>query len=1042
MTDSSMLKYQYGTILDQLILLQLHAESPDCPCSLQGTHPGELGEFCEPKHLRSIVALARETIAMEDDEAKVEYLENLVLEGSELLGKMERKLCGKEVDLGDYVTWARDKRKPLEAWCYSGFCDLAQVDEALMLEVAQMFRKKREPRWCYPVKETDKELGKLSRTLGTAKKRIAEIQRHLEMPINICRGQAEMFESATGVLDPYGSRCRNQETGLWAPSEECGFEPAGITTSALGMDGLTRYEFEFKLVPFDKLVVSHDPFTFAANPQYPQELQPRLRERAATKMQVEKIAANLEPEAVITDFHVIDRGTPIIGQDSVVEAGNGRVMGIIKAAADYPDKYTDYKNRLRERASDYGLSAKDVDAIENPILVRVRITDVDRTTFAQEANQAATIAPSAIENARTDAQKITQGMLQELKVGEDESLEDALRAPKNQVFAKRFLSTLPENVQASLVDAQGYLNRDGVHRMAMAIFVSAFQGDSGLRLAEKAFESVSMDVRNTVNAIARSLGPLAQAESLIRDGERDTALSIGDDLAQTINVYSAIKRNPSLTVEKYLAQEQIFARELTPFQENILVVLEEYKKSPKKLAGVFTAYAEGVISAPPPAQTALFPGAEITKEGLWDSAIITPEPPMLMEVIRMFEKLGDAKYGLIPAIKVEITRAEGLHSEVTGKPEVCTRDASFGIWSCADHILVKWSNTAPKEGGYDKCDFIVTWEDGETYKGRYDLKHHSIEYPDLAKHVYGFLIFHAGLKKPGHMSNEEYRNYLNTEPASSMIPQSQHFLQTYEIGSFNVIEQVTELAEIAKLFAPMKLLTKEIRDKLPPLYSQENVEDPIVQVKFFTPDSNWTWYATEFDPKQELFFGWVVGFEKELGYFSLKEMESARGPMGLAIERDKWFKPMPLSEVKKLHQHEGGELAQGVTSIKCGQVECYLNSKYLIGDVWAVGQCTSPEIELRRTGVIENGLFLLHCKTAKRVSPALGKARGELAQGTMAAIGSAAITGIGIGAGFKFIDWLVKKFKEEESAVSEEEQEELEAVDEALDKAEEVASGR
>ena len=43
----------------------------------------------------------------------------------------------------------------------------------------------------------------------------------------------------------------------------------------------------------------------------------------------------------------------------------------------------------------------------------------------------------------------------------------------------------------------------------------------------------------------------------------------------------------------------------------------------------------------------------------------------------------------------------------------------------------------------------------------------------------------------------------------------------------------------------MKLLTQELRRRLPPLYSQENTEDPTVHCKFFTPDSSWTWFATE-----------------------------------------------------------------------------------------------------------------------------------------------------------------------------------------------------
>jgi hypothetical protein len=35
-------------------------------------------------------------------------------------------------------------------------------------------------------------------------------------------------------------------------------------------------------------------------------------------------------------------------------------------------------------------------------------------------------------------------------------------------------------------------------------------------------------------------------------------------------------------------------------------------------------------------------------------------------------------------------------------------------------------------------------------------------------------------------------------------------------------------------------------------------------VKYFTPDSNWTWYASEFDG-EDTFFGPVAGFEVELG---------------------------------------------------------------------------------------------------------------------------------------------------------------------------------
>jgi hypothetical protein len=99
----------------------------------------------------------------------------------------------------------------------------------------------------------------------------------------------------------------------------------------------------------------------------------------------------------------------------------------------------------------------------------------------------------------------------------------------------------------------------------------------------------------------------------------------------------------------------------------------------------------------------------------------------------------------------------------------------------------------------------------------------------------------------------------------------------------------------------MELLPQEVRDRLPLLYSQESLGgQAIVQVKFFTPDSNWTWWATEGSPEGDdflFFFGLVEGLDKELGYFCLSELRAARGPLGLSIERDLYWKPKPLCEI-------------------------------------------------------------------------------------------------------------------------------------------------
>jgi hypothetical protein len=101
----------------------------------------------------------------------------------------------------------------------------------------------------------------------------------------------------------------------------------------------------------------------------------------------------------------------------------------------------------------------------------------------------------------------------------------------------------------------------------------------------------------------------------------------------------------------------------------------------------------------------------------------------------------------------------------------------------------------------------------------------------------------------------------------------------------------------------MKLLTKEIRERLIKngLLRQRMAEandsaepDFLPVVKLFTPDAGATWLLTEIDPADDdRAFGLCdlgLGMP-ELGYVSLSELASVRGPMRLAIERDRYFTP-------------------------------------------------------------------------------------------------------------------------------------------------------
>ena len=75
----------------------------------------------------------------------------------------------------------------------------------------------------------------------------------------------------------------------------------------------------------------------------------------------------------------------------------------------------------------------------------------------------------------------------------------------------------------------------------------------------------------------------------------------------------------------------------------------------------------------------------------------------------------------------------------------------------------------------------------------------------------------------------------------------------------------------------MKLLAKKLRRQLPPIADTGGFAGWVAHVKLFPPDSNWTWYAAQFDD-DDLFLGLVDGWEMEMGCLSLSEVERVRRP--------------------------------------------------------------------------------------------------------------------------------------------------------------------
>jgi hypothetical protein len=92
---------------------------------------------------------------------------------------------------------------------------------------------------------------------------------------------------------------------------------------------------------------------------------------------------------------------------------------------------------------------------------------------------------------------------------------------------------------------------------------------------------------------------------------------------------------------------------------------------------------------------------------------------------------------------------------------------------------------------------------------------------------------------------------------------------------------------------------KDLLSILPPLYAQDELgDDAIAYIKLLQPDIDWLWFVTEWD-SEDIMFGLVFGFEKELGYISLSELIASD------VQIDLEFRPTSLKEIKLTYQEFG-----------------------------------------------------------------------------------------------------------------------------------------
>ena len=100
----------------------------------------------------------------------------------------------------------------------------------------------------------------------------------------------------------------------------------------------------------------------------------------------------------------------------------------------------------------------------------------------------------------------------------------------------------------------------------------------------------------------------------------------------------------------------------------------------------------------------------------------------------------------------------------------------------------------------------------------------------------------------------------------------------------------------------MELLTEAISDQLKAQWRKtgEISDDEVtVHLKIFDPYSAVTWWITEQNPQNpDELFGLCYIFEQEWGYIFLSELQTDKGPLGIGLERDLYWRPITVKQLK------------------------------------------------------------------------------------------------------------------------------------------------
>lgn len=445
-------------------------------------------------------------------------------------------------------------------------------------------------------------------------------------------------------------------------------EEKNVKSATVRTDDGKELKVSYRIVPAETLIASNTA-DFGKNENYPEKLQPRDRDRVSMKEQVDDMARNLRPED-LAESRSVNQGAPLVNQDNVVENGNGRTMAITRAYTTDGDAYKEssqkYKQYLVEHAEEYGYTREEVEAMQNPVLIRQRDASSDSLQDSIIHSTEGGMKMSASQQAKVDAEKIS---LKTLSLYDYDGSGD-LTKRSNDDFVVSALNEIVDKSERDVVfNKDGTPSKAGIERVKSALAAYAY-GDNAL--LERISESTDTEDQNIVKAFSAAAPQVAAIKAKLNKGDVSKDYDLPKLLSDVLDFYFKSK-NDGKSIKFALDETSLFGDNSTIASvsgKNLARFIADNIRRPKAISDALVRMTKYIDGANEPG-AALFSGSKMG-----------------------FDEIVRTSVGLNAS---ELSSASNPKSKNTTQPKE-SKESVFGSVEDADKDLEEAFGLTPKAG--------------------------------------------------------------------------------------------------------------------------------------------------------------------------------------------------------------------------------------------------------------------------------------------------------------------------------------------------------